>query len=378
MKRREHITVKRLVGLCKRIEDPRRPWGNKLHELTDILVTAVLAMVCGCESWEEICDYAHMKRNWLRTIIALPNGIPSEATFRRVFARIQPEALENIYRQWVKPYVGSCLGKQICIDGKTVCGVSRRSDARLHMVSAWIREDKITLGQIRTEEKSNEITAIPQLIESLDVCGGVITIDAMGCQKNIAKAIIGREANYILAVKENHPTLYTEIREYFDWAVEDSVESGRLSQFREQTFDHGKTTKWRVFSTKDTVWFGSKTDWAGLCSFVMVECTWVSQTEEHRQRRFYISSLDANARSFHNYIRGHWSVENQLHWMLDVAFHEDRCLIHDGFAPQNLALLRKIALTMLKNDTSKKASIARKQKMAGWDDEYALRIISGK
>jgi len=246
------------------------------------------------------------------------------------------------------------------------------------MVSAWIREDRISLGQVRTEEKSNEITAIPQLIESLEIKGSMITIDAMGCQKDIARAIIQQEANYILTVKENHPTLYNEIQEYFHWAMQDAVEQPRLSQYRQTSFDHGRTTHWRVFSTKDTVWFESKTDWTGLRSFAMVECAWETPQKRHAQRRFYISSLDVDAHQFQQYIRGHWSVETQLHWLLDVAFHEDRCLIHDGFAPQNLALLRKMALAMLSADTSKKASIARKRKMAGWDNDFALRIISSE
>lgn len=167
MKRAKALSIKRLIGLCNRIEDPRRVWGNKRHELTTILIIALLAIISGCESWEEICDYGKMKRTWLRTFLPLPNGIPSEPTFRRVFSRLAPEALEEVYRQWVWPYVGSCLNKQICVDGKTLCGVNRRSDARLHIVSAWVREDGIALGQIRTEEKSNEITASPRLLASL-------------------------------------------------------------------------------------------------------------------------------------------------------------------------------------------------------------------
>ena len=377
MKRQGYITIQTLIGLCKKLEDPRREGGNKQHELTDILATALLGTVCGCEGWGEIVAYARSKENFLRTFLPLPNGIPSEWTFRRMFARILPDALEDVYRQWVTPYVGSCYAKQIDIDGKTVCGVTKRSDMRLHMVSAWIREDGISLGQIRTAEKSNEITAIPQLIESLDVRGGTITIDAMGCQREIASTIVEKEATYILAVKGNHPTLYTEIEEYFAWAVNDPIEKGRLSVHQETCFDHGRTTKWRVVSTKDTVWFESKADWAGLQSFIMVECSQKDKDKHHVQRRFYISSMDTDAQHFHQCIRGHWSIENQLHWTLDVAFREDQCLIHDGSAPQNLSLLRKMALTLLRTDTSVNASIARKRKLAGWDDSFALRLFSG-
>lgn len=375
-KRKNHITVKALIGLCKWIKDPRRPWGHKLHELTDILVITLLAIVCGCEGWEEIRDYAKTKQDWLKTLLPLPNGIPSESTFRRLFAHINPQSLENLYREWVYPYIGSSCGKQICVDGKAVRGVAKRSDAHLHMVSAWIREDRISMGQIRTKEKSNEIKAIPQLLETLNIKGSVITIDAMGCQRDIVKTIIHKESNYVLAVKENQPTLYNEIKEYFEWAMEDTIEYHRLSQYQTTSFDHGRVTHWRVLSTKDTVWFESKTDWEGLQSFVMVECAWKSSKQSYTQRRFYISNLDMAAEQFHRYVRGHWSVENQLHWLLDVAFHEDHCLINSGFAPQNLSLLRKMALAMLCADTSKKASIARKRKMAGWDNDFALQIIS--
>ena len=253
MKRKKTLRIQRLISLCKRLKDPRRIWGNKRHELTDILIVALLAIICGCEEWDEIRDYARTKMEWLCTFLSLKNGIPSKSTFRGVFARIDPEALEAMYRKWVYPYVGTCYGKQLCIDGKSSRGVLKRGDAALHMVSMWVREDQITLGQIKTAEKSNEITAIPQLIQSLDIRGGVVTIDAMGCQKEIAKCIQGQEANYILAVKENHPTLYQEIKEYFDWALEDAIEQNRLCQCKQTSFDHGKVTKWRVFSTKDTV-----------------------------------------------------------------------------------------------------------------------------
>ena len=376
MKRKKTLRMQRLLQLCRGLKDPRRVWGNKRHELTDILIIALLAIICGSEEWDEIRDYARTKIEWLGTFLSLKNGVPSKSTFRRVFARIDPVALETMYRKWVYPYVGTCCGKQICIDGKTSRGVQKRSDAALHMVSMWVREDQITLGQIKTAEKSNEITAIPQLIQSLDIRGSVVTIDAMGCQKEISKCIQDREASYILAVKENHPTLYQEIKEYFDWAREDAIERNRLSQYKQTDFGHGKTTKWCVFSTKDAVWFESKGDWAGLTSFVMVECVRTIGGQMRVQRRYYISSLEAEAEYFHQAIRGHWHVENKLHWMLDVAFHEDDCLIHDGHAPQNLSLLRKMALAMLKLDSSRKASIARKRKMAGWDNDFALSIIS--
>ena len=208
MKRAKQLSFERLKKLCGGIKDPRRRWGNKRHELTDILIISLLAIICGCKTWKEIRDYGVIKKEWLRTFLTLPHGIPCEATFRRLMEKLKPERLEKVYREWVRPYVGNCLQKQICVDGKTICGVSRRSDQMLHMVSAWIREDGISLGQLKVKEKSNEIIAIPALLGVLEISGGTVTIDAIGCQKAIAEEIIGKEANYVLSVKLNQPTLY--------------------------------------------------------------------------------------------------------------------------------------------------------------------------
>jgi predicted transposase YbfD/YdcC len=281
-----------------------------------------------------------------------------------------------IYREWVRPYVGGCYGKQVCVDGKSVRGVNKRGTMNLHMISTWVREDGISLGRVKTGEKSNEITAIPKLLDSVDIQGSIVTIDAMGCQREIAKKIIEREANYLLAVKKNQPTLYEEIAEYFQWAIQDRTEAQRLDRYTEKSFDHGKNVTWKVYSTKDTVWFESKQEWAFLRAFIMIERVHKKQKETTTEQAFYISSLETEAKEYFKYARGHWSVENQLHWMLDVAFREDACLVHQANAPQNLALFRKMALTLIKQDSTYKASVRRKQKMAGWDNDYALSIIS--
>lgn len=241
MKRREQLTITRLVNLSGRIEDPRRRFGNRRHEMVDILVVALLAIVCGCETWKDIWLYGKQKKEWLSTFLGLCNGIPSVSTFRRTFLWLKPEALEDVYRQWVRPYVGSCQGKQVCLDGKTVCGVGRYGEAKLHMVSAWVREDGITIGQVSTDEKSNEITAIPKLIEQLDIRGGTVTIDAMGCQKAITEAVITGDGQYVFAVKKNQPTLYEEVEEYFRWAINDEIEQHHLSQHSHTDFGHGKS-----------------------------------------------------------------------------------------------------------------------------------------
>jgi len=263
------------------------------------------------------------------------------------------------------------------------------------MVSAWVREDGISLGQVKVAEKSNEITAIPNLVDALDISGSVVSIDAMGCQKDIAKKIIENEANYVLAVKLNQPTLYEEIKAYFDWARVDPIEKKHLDVYKETTFDHGRTVTYTTFMTTDVIWFEGIKDWQALRSFILVERVRTEKNTTSTEQAFFISSLQTDAKHCSHIVRGHWSVENQLHWMLDVAFHEDACAVHTGyapqnlsllrktflcsakpfFAPQNLSLLRKMALACIKKDTSVNASVARKQKLAGWNNDFALHFL---
>jgi len=249
------------------------------------MVIALLGIICGCESWEEIHDYGETKKKWLKTFLTLKKGIPSADTIRRLFERIKPEEMEKMYREWVLPYVGSCLQKQVCIDGKTVRGAG----GQLHVVSAWIREDGITLGQVKTDEKSNEITAIPELLETLDIKGGIVTIDAMGCQRKISQKVIEQEANYLFAVKLNQPTLYEEISEYFQWAVGDEVESKILSRFEVAQKGHGRISRWRVTASSEVAWFESKSDWVGLTS---VYCS-TTKPSKHKQNTRQYGIIDA-------------------------------------------------------------------------------------
>ena len=378
MRKKEYLSLQRLTDCLKEVEDPRRNSGNFMHRLIDILVIALLAMICGCETWDEIEDYGNTKLEWLKTYLPLKNAIPSADTFRRLFERIKPMQLEKAYREWVEPYVGSCLNKQISVDGKTMRGATGGCGEgfRLHMVSAWVREDGITLGQIKVDDKSNEITAIPQLLESLDISGGTVSIDAMGCQRAIAQVITEREANYVLAVKMNQPTLYQEISEYFTWAVQDAIESKHLSRYEVREKDHGRISTWVVTATQEVSWFESKQDWAFLRTMIMVQRKTMKGENVSHETQYYISSLAETATAFHRLIRGHWSVENQLHWVMDVSFREDDSLIHKDHSPQNLSLIRKIALAILKKDTSRKASLRRKQNIAGWDDSFLASLFS--
>lgn len=378
MKKVEKLTIQRLKACCLGLRDPRRQSGNFKYALMDILIIVILGVISGSEGWEEIYEYALCKEAWLRGFLELKRGIPKPDVYRRVMSALNPSALEKIYRDWVSEYVGSCVHKQIGIDGKMLRGTGKsgwESD-RLHMVSAWVREDGISLGQIRTAEKSNEITAIPELLDSLNIAGAAVTIDAMGCQKVIAEKIVERQANYILCVKGNQRTLTEDIADYFSWAQTDKHERQHLDEHIEIEKGHGRIVTRRTVITHEVSWCTWRPDWKNLSTLIMVERKVIFRNEESRQRVYYISDLVGNAEAFGHMIRGHWSIENQLHWMLDVSFREDDSLIHAGFAAQNLSLVRKIALACLKRDKSKKVGIKAKQKIAGWDNRPFAKLMN--
>lgn len=378
MKRKEKLTINELICIIEEeIEEPRQEGGNLRHKLVDILVIVLVGIICGCEQWIEIEDFAHEKETWLREFLELPNGIPSDDTYRRVMERIKPKQLEAAYRRWVLPYIGSCIGKHIAVDGKTICGVNKgERESKLHIVSAWVREDGLTLGQVRTSEKSNEITAIPELLNSLDIRGATVTIDAMGCQTEIAKDIIASQANYVLAVKQNQPSLYEAIEEYFRWAENDPIEKQTLLRYSNYDGEHGRHVHWTVEVTHESNWYKSKKEWKQLSSMIRV----TRKREQHGntsvEHAYYISNAQYDAKRFAELIRGHWSIENNLHWQLDVQFGEDTSQIHKDYSPENLAVLRKISKALLQMDSSFKASIRRKQRRALMVHDYLCSILS--
>lgn len=377
MNKKDFLDISRLKECCIYLEDPRRQSGNFQHELTNIFVIALIGIICGCEGWDEIEDYAQSRREWFETVLCLSKDIPSEATLRRVFSLLKPESVERVYREWITPYIGNCMNKQISIDGKTVCGVARGSGemSNLHVVSAWVKEDGVCLGQIRTREKSNEITAIPLLLDGLDVRGGTVTIDAMGCQKAIAEKVIARGANYVLAVKGNQPKLMEEMKEYFMWARNDEVEMSHLQTYAEDERTRDRRVQRQTIVSSEIAWFEGMRDWKELRSFVLVEQKTTTAQGASTEERMYISSLETDAKAFAGFTKGHWDIENNLHWMLDTAFQEDDSLIHTGHAPENFSLLRKMALTMLRKAGSNKASVRRKQKIAAYDSDFLSSVL---
>jgi len=359
------------------VPDPRRE-RTRLHQLVDILVIAVCATICAAETWEEIAEFGGAKESWFKKFLALPNGIPSHDTFRRVFLRINPKKFQAAFLDWVRSAAQLTEGEIVSIDGKQARGARARDGKEgLRMVSAWAGEQRLVLGQVKTEDKSNEITAIPLLLELLELRGCIVTIDAMGCQREIAAQIISQEADYVLSLKGNQGRLHEEVAEYFAWAEETNFKDLEYDTYTTLEKDHGRIEERRCWVTEDTGWFTEKAEWAGLRSFIMVEASRevLGQTPT-RERRYFISSLAADAKEALRAVRGHWQVENSLHWVLDVAFREDACRTRTGYAPENLATLRHIAVNLLKQERSCKLGIKSKRLKSGWDESYMLKVLN--
>lgn len=377
------LSLDRIMELFEEIPDPRRPGGNIQHKLVDLLVIILLGVICGCETWIEIEDYAHAKYEWLKTILELPGGVPSNDTYRRLMTRMLPQKLEEAYRQWVLPYVGGCIGKHIAIDGKTICTASNyrlsneeKPEGKLHIISAWVREDGISLGQIKTDEKSNEITAIPKMLDTLDVKGAVVTIDAMGCQVDIAEKIIDREANYLLALKKNQLNLYESVEEYFKWARTEPIEKKQLKEYSYEEHEHGRHVYRTVEVCNDVSWIETVREWKRLSSIVCVTRKGEREGRQTEETAYYISSREWEADEVAKHIQGHWTIENNLHWSLDAAFNEDSSKIHLGYSAENLSVIRKIAQKLLKAETTfKGGSIRRKARRVALLNDYAEKVL---
>jgi predicted transposase YbfD/YdcC len=324
--------------------------------------------------------FGETKYEWLKQFLELPNGIPSHDTFGRVFSIISPVEFQRSFLNWVQVISKSIEKEVVAIDGKT----SRRSydkskgkDA-IHMVSAWATANRVVLGQVKTEDKSNEITAIPELLDVLALKGCIVTIDAMGCQKNIASGIIDKEADYLLALKGNQETLHKDIKLFFQDCKETNFKDTKHDFQETIEGDHGRIETRRCWAVSDIEWLEGKADWKGIKSIVMIESEREIGEKITSETRYYISSLIDNARLFSDSVRKHWGIENSLNWVLDVAFREDECRIRKGYAAENFAVLRHIALNLVREEKSIKRGVKGKRLKAGWDNDYLSKIIFGR
>lgn len=361
-----------------RIPDPRKA-RRRAHPLENILVIALLAVLCGADSFVAMELFGKAKRDLLKTILDLKAGIPSHDTFGRVFAALRPEALGEAFRQWTESLVTSTRGEVIAIDGKTLRRSFRDANdkAFVHMVSAWATHNEVVLGQLKTEDKSNEITAIPKLLELLHLRSAVVTIDAMGCQKEIAKKIVEGGADYMLAVKENQPTLHSELIETFREVETQTSPSKRPGYFETQDTGHGRRERRRCWTTSDLQGVSHRERWTGLGSLVLIEATRTVGEETTVEKHYYISSQKGlSARDALSTCRAHWGIENKLHWVLDVAYREDDCRVRAGCAAENFTLMRHITLNLLKRAQSQ-GGIKNRRLRAGWDHDYLLQAVCG-
>ena len=361
------------------LPDPRT--GPALrHELLDIVTIAVCAVLCGADTWVDVARFGRSKEGWLRTFLALPHGIPSHDTFGRVFAALDPTAFEAAFLTWVRDHVTSPGERVIAIDGKTL----RRSHDRvnhqepLHLVSAWATDCGLVLGQRAVADKSNEIVAIPVLLDALEVAGATVTIDAMGCPKAIARKIQARGADYVLALKDNQPTLHELVAHHFAVVTDDAA---GLAPATHTTVgkNHGRQETRRCWASDDPevlAWLDPNRAWPGLRSVAAVvgerRINGVTTTEA----RYYLSSLPADAARIAWAVRSHWEIENRVHWVLDLAFREDENRVRAGHAAENFAVLRHLALNLLRQDRSLKVGIKAKRLRCGWDHDYLLSILS--
>lgn len=361
------------------IEDPRVE-RTRVHLLTDILIIAILSVIAGANGWEDMENYGLSKYEWLEQFLALPEGIPSADTFRRVFERINPKVFERCFRRWVESIVETVGAQVIPIDGKTLKGSYDRTLGKtaFHLVSAWSSEYRLVLGQVKVADKSNEITAIPALLELLDIAGCIITIDAMGTQTAIASQIFNAKADYILALKGNHPTLHTQVKDWFLARLAFGFEGITNSYDEWVEKGHHRTEKRQVWCVPVSQLppLHNHSDWVGLKCLVMVVRVRHLWDKTTREVQFYLTSLDCNAHKLGQAIRLHWGVENGLHWSLDVTFNEDACRVRTGHAPQNLSLLRRLALNALNLERSLKRSNRQKSNRAAMDNNYMLTIIA--
>ena len=369
------------LSLAHHFADPTDPRidRSRLHELLDIVAIAICAVVAGADSWDDIEDFGNAKHDWLKTSLDLPNGIPCHDTYRRLFERLDPAEFPRGFLTRIEALHEATERQVIAIDGKTLRRPFDRAKGKsaLHMVHAWATANHLLLGQVAVDEKSNEITAIPKLLKMLEISGAIVTIDAMGCQEEIARTTRGREADYVLALKANHEDLFEQVVAFRDGACGRAMKGPDIAYHREWSQGHGRTEARRCWATSDLDWLSGREEWEGLRGVVMVEAERFIGDSLSVETRYYLSSLPNDARLLNDAVRSHRGVENSPHWVLDVTFNEDRSRIKKENAPEDFGLLRRLALCLLKKESTSKRSIKGKRLRASWDEGYLRRALCG-
>jgi predicted transposase YbfD/YdcC len=368
-----HFTIKKHF---RRLKDPRRAHRRR-HLLMDIIVIAICAVLCNCNDWQQVATFGRERHDWLKRFLELPNGIPSHDTFERVFDRLHPEAFQACFREWMQALSEALPIQQVAIDGKSLRGSATGKLGALHLVSAWATANHLTLGQVAVDDKSNEITAIPKLLELLDLQGALVTIDAMGCQTEIAAKIRERGGDYVLAVKDNQPNLLEDIQDCFSQALESNFAGLKYDEYETTDKGHGRVEKRYYTILIDPPGLRNPERWQGLRVIGMcVSERTVTGKEATTEARYFIGSRKASAKVYGRALRNHWGIENNLHWQLDVSFREDSNRVSKRHEAENLGLLRKLAMTLLKRHPDKR-SIACKRIAAALNTAFLEEVLRG-